>query len=513
MSDKTGKTTWLEALLNAAVDSIITIDHGGIIQSANRSTESLFGYSNKELVGSNVNILMPKPWAGQHDDYIRRYLESGEKHIIGTGREVLGKRKDGSTFPLHLSVSEFWNKEEVFFCGIIHDLTARKSTEHALRRSQRLEAIGQLTGGVAHDFNNLLTIITGNLELLELRIEDQIQLELLREAQEAAELGADLTNRLLAFARRSVLRPEIVDINALVGDVSNMLKRTLGSHVELDTSLAKGLWKTHADPGQVETALLNLAVNARDAMPSGGSLIVETTNAVIDKQYTAQEIDVEPGDYIRISVSDTGTGMSDDTLQKVIEPFFTTKKSGRGTGLGLSMVYGFAKQTGGNMTIYSELGFGTTVNLYLPRHVGTAEDTASDHGEIKSRSFQGDGELVLVVEDDPRVRKLTLQRLKVLNYRTISADDGNEALRLLGKTPDIDLVFSDLVMPGGISGYEVADIVHRQHPKMGVLLTSGYAEDLVHSEKLTSRSVRLLRKPYRQAELARALREALDDRS
>ncbi|MCP4998683.1 MAG: PAS domain S-box protein [Hyphomicrobiales bacterium] len=512
MSTKPVQATWLEALLEAAVDSIITIDRNGIIQSANKSAERLFGHTNKEFVGRNISFLMPEPWAHKHDEYIRNYLESGNKKIVGIGREVVGQKKDGSNFPLHLSVSEFWDGEDVYFCGIIHDLTARKTSERALQISQRLEAIGQLSGGVAHDFNNLLTVIVGNLELLEHKIEEPQQLELLREALEAAELGADLTDRLLAFAKRSILHPKVVDINALVSDLSGILKRTLGGQITFDATLAEGLWKTHADPGQVETALLNLVLNARDAMPNGGSLIVETCNADIDHNYTAKEVDVKPGDYIRISVSDTGTGMLDEVLNKVFEPFFTTKKAGGGTGLGLSMVYGFAKQSGGNITIYSENGFGTTVNLYLPRHEGAADASAKDTENAPAQSFQGSGELILVVEDDPRVRKLTLQRLEVLNYRTVSASDGKEALSLLRQKPDIDLVFTDLVMPGGVSGYEVADTVQQQYPKIGVLLTSGYAEDLVHSEELASRSVRLLRKPYRQAELARSVREAIDAR-
>ena len=513
MSKNSAKAAWLEALLEAAVDSILTIDDRGIIRTANRSAEALFGYSNDEMVGRNVSCLMPETWAENHDAYIRNYLDIGEGKIIGIGREVTGKKRDGTHFPLHLSVSEFRDGDSIYFCGIIHDLTARNASERALRMSQRLEAIGQLSGGVAHDFNNLLTVIVGNLELLEQRIAEPQQLELLQEALEAAELGADLTNRLLAFAKRSILRPKVVNINALVDDLSGILSRTLGSQIAFDASLADGLWKTLADPGQVETALLNLVVNARDAMPDGGSLIIETSNAVIDRNYGAPEIDVEPGDYIRLSVSDTGTGMPDDIVQQVFEPFFTTKKASGGTGLGLSIVYGFAKQSGGNLTIYSENGFGTTANLYLPRHDGTAETAGEEPDDKPAKSYLGSGELILVAEDDARVRKLTLQRLDVLNYRTVVANDGNEALRLLRENADIELVFTDLVMPGGLSGYEVADIVLKEYPNVSVLLTSGYAEDLVHSEQLASRSIQLLRKPYRQAELARILREILAARS
>jgi len=510
MSDETNRMTNLQALLDAAVDSIITIDGKATICSVNRSATGLFGYAAEEFIGRNVKMLMPEPWASEHDRYIRRYQETGQRHIIGIGREIQGLKKDGTVFPMHLSVGEFVDDGDVYYCGIIHDLTARKQAEQVLARSQRMEAVGQLTGGIAHDFNNLLAVITGNLELLEMQIDAPAQLDLLREAHAAAELGADLTNQLLAFARRSVLQPEVVNINRLIGGLSGMLKRTLGSHIEYGTSMYHELWATRVDPGQVETALLNLAVNARDAMPSGGSLMVETRNTTIDQHYAAREVDVMPGDYVRISVSDTGSGMPEDILQKVFEPFFTTKQSGRGTGLGLSMVYGFAKQSGGNATIYSEVGFGTTVNIYLPRHEAEAPVKNTENPGVRAGALGGSGELILVVEDDPRVMRLTIERLRVLNYRTVSATDGKQALEALSETPGIDLVFSDLVMPGGVSGYDVADIVRKRYPGIAVLLTSGYAEDLVHSDKLAERSVSLLRKPYRQSELARRLREALD---
>lgn len=509
-NDESKKMDELEALLDAAVDSIVTIDSSAIVQSANKSAEKLFGYPVDEMVGRNVSILMPDPWASRHDGYIRRYRETGEKRIIGLGREVEGRKKDGSIFPMHLSVTEFWANDSVFYCGIIHDLTDRKNAERALERSQRLEAAGQLTGGVAHDFNNLLTVITGNLELLEPQLDEPEQKALLREAQAAAEMGADLTSQLLAFARRGLLQPEVIDVNRMVQNLTSMLKRTLGGHIELQTALYTGLWATCVDPGKFENALINLAVNARDAMPTHGSLIIETSNVVIDAQYTAVEIGIAAGDYVRISVSDTGFGMADTTLQRAFEPFFTTKPAGRGTGLGLSMVYGFAKQSGGNVTIYSEEEIGTTINVYLPRHAVEEEPAKALHDGLKSDDNQGAGELILVVEDDPRVCRLTLERLKILNYRTVSASDGGEALEILDGTDGIDLVFTDLAMPGGISGYDVADHVRRHYPGIAILLTSGYAEDLMNAEKLGAHSIQLLRKPYKQSDLARLLREVLE---
>lgn len=503
------KLDMLEALLDAAIDSIITIDRHGIVQSANTSAEKLFGYRLADMVGRNVSFLMTEPWASEHDGYISRYRETGDRRIIGLGREVEGRKEDGSAFPIHLSVTEFWVDEEVFFCGIIRDLTDSKNTERALERSQRLEAAGQLTGGVAHDFNNLLTVITGNLELLELQISEPDQQVLLKEAQAAAEMGADLTSRLLAFARRGVLQPEVIDVNRLVQNLSSMLMRTLGGHIDLQTALGGDLWATCVDPGKFENALINLAVNARDAMPNHGTLIIETCNVAIDKKYAAVEVGIAAGDYVRISVSDTGTGMSDPTLQRAFEPFFTTKPAGQGTGLGLSMIYGFAKQSGGNVTIYSEEEIGTTINVYLPRHAEEEAPIRTPQDILQGDDFRGAGELILVVEDDPRVSRLTLERLDVLNYRTVAAKDGAEAIDMLAQTDGIDLVFTDLAMPGGLSGYDVADHVHRSYPETAVLLTSGYAEDLMNEQKLGAHSIQLLRKPYKQTDLARLLREVL----
>jgi PAS domain S-box-containing protein len=509
MPDQTNQIAKLEALLAAAVDAIITIDANAIIQSINRATEILFGYKEAELKGRNVKCLMPDRWAKEHDGYVSNYGETGEKRIIGIGRDVQGMKKDGSVFHMHLSVSEYVVDGEVFYTGIIHDLTDRKQAELTLVRSQKMEAVGQLTGGIAHDFNNLLTVITGNLELLEMHLSDPGQIELLQEAQEAAKLGSDLTNRLLAFARRSILQPQSTDINEQVKTMSNILSRTIGGNVEFETALAQQLWNAKVDPGQFESVLLNLAVNARDAMPSGGKLIVETANASIDDDYLATEAGVAMGDYVRVSVSDTGEGMSQNTLERVFEPFFTTKSAGKGSGLGLPMVYGFAKQSGGHAAIYSEIGVGTTVNIYLPRDA-VMSDGIRIHSGSKDGPILGKQQLILVVEDDPRVQKLSVQRLEALNYRCVTANNGSDALLAMEANPDIDLVFTDLVMPGGMSGYELTEHLGRHRPELPVLMTSGYAEDLLHADELSRHSIELLRKPYKIAELATMLEDLLN---
>ncbi|WP_162653376.1 PAS domain S-box protein [Lentilitoribacter sp. Alg239-R112] len=506
MPDRTHKVAKLDVLLEAAVDAIITINADGIVQSNNKASNNLFGYSGTELVGQNIKCLMSEHWASEHQDYIDAHFQTGENRIIGIGRDVQGKRKDGSVFPMHLSVSKYEVDGEVFFTGIIHDLTRRKQSEEALARSQKMEAIGQLTGGIAHDFNNLLTVIIGNLELVEMQMKDKSQLKLINEAQVAAESGADLIMRLLTFARKSVLQPQQTDLNGHITSMLSILSRTIGSDLELKTKLAEDLWSVKVDPGQFESAVINLAVNARDAMKSSGELFIETSNAIIDDKYLAKEAGIAEGQYVRISVSDTGEGMDAKTIEHVFEPFFTTKVPGKGTGLGLSMVHGFAKQSGGHVTVYSELGLGSTVNIYLPRgEQGYFKEIAKRQEKIQN----GNGQLILVVEDDLRVQRLTVERLEALNYRTVTADNGKQAIELLEQRGDIRLVFTDLVMPGGVSGYELAGYVGEKFPDLAILMTSGYAEDLVHADELTIRSINLLRKPYKLNDLAHMLRELL----
>ncbi|HSM42073.1 MAG TPA: PAS domain S-box protein [Afifellaceae bacterium] len=498
----------LAALLESAVDAIITIDAAGRIESVNPAAERLFHYSAKELGGRNVAVLMPEPDRSHHDEYIRHYLETGERQIIGIGREVIGRRSDGSTFPMHLAVSRYQVGGETFFTGIIHDLSDRRQAETALHQAQRMEAIGQLTGGIAHDFNNLLSVIIGNLELLEPRLAADEEREILGDAQEAAELGAKLTGRLLAFARQSILVPEAVDLNRLIVGLSDMLRRTIAADIDLSTVLGGDLWLTRSDPGQIENAVINLAINARDAMPSGGRLILETRNAEFIDLDVANELGLQPGQYVQLSVTDTGTGMPPEIRDRAIEPFFTTKEAGRGTGLGLPMVYGFARQSGGDVTIYSEAGKGTTVNIYLPR---AEPGDAGDDRLPPTEQLAGQGERILVVEDDSRVRLLTLRRLRSLGYKAFEASNGPEALDVFEKNRPIDLVFSDLVMPGGLSGRQLCNEIRNRHGDVRVLLTSGYAEELVRGDMLESERIGILRKPYRTADLAAAIHKVLSE--
>ncbi len=474
----------------------------------------MFGYEAADLEGQNVKILMPEPYRAEHDGYLANYAGTGVKKIIGIGREVTGRRKDGTTFPLHLAVSEFEADGRRYFTGMIQDISDRKHVEEALRESERrfaqaqkMEAVGQLTGGIAHDFNNLLLVISGNLELLEPHLTRDASRDLLKDAQDAAALGSKLTDQLLTFARRRHLDPQVIHLNDLVVGITDMLRRTLGQHISLSTSLAREIWPTRADPGQFQSAIVNMAVNSRDAMPQGGKLVVETRNILLGRDHADFQSELMPGEYVQLSISDTGTGMPPEVRDRVFEPFFTTKEKGRGTGLGLAMVYGFVKQSGGHVTIYSEGGLGTTINLYLPRAeaVSATAAPAVPRSDLDPQAR----ETILVVEDDARVRQLTIRRLELIGYQVLEAPDGPTALDILGGNDPIDLVFTDLIMPGGLSGREVAMRARQLRPGIKVLLTSGYAEELIHGDELQREQLKVLRKPYQQADLAAALRDVL----
>ena len=498
----------LRSVLETAPDAIITIDQHGIIQSFSDAAARLFGYAAGEVIGNNINMLMPSPYREQHDSYLARYLKTGEKHIIGIGRKVEARRKDGTVFPMELAVGEVNLGGGRLFTGFIRDLTARVKLENELRQSQKMEAIGQLTGGIAHDFNNLLTVISGNLELLERRIAENEGREILKEAQDASHLGAELSRRLLAFGRRQSLLPKATDINSLVVGMIDLLRRTLNATIEIETKTADDLLPVMVDAGQVENALLNLAVNARDAMPKGGRLIIETARTEINDESAGAYPELAKGRYVTLSVTDTGVGMSDAVKQRAFEPFYTTKGPGAGTGLGLSMVYGFVKQSGGHIQIYSEVGHGTTIRLYLPAQSPEAPNGAEAaglaHVGVKT------GETVLAVEDDPRVRRVSVRRLKELGYRVIETDSGPAALVVLTGDAKVDIMFTDVVMAGGMTGIELAQEARKHRPDLKVLFTSGFAEPAVVQNGMLTTNSGWLGKPHNIGELQAKLRELLD---
>ena len=497
----------LLSILDTVPEAMVVIDEAGIMMSFSKAAEKLFGYAADEVCGRNVKVLMPDPDRGRHDGYIGRYLATGERRIIGFGRVVTGQRKDGTTFPMELAVGEAAANGQRIFTGFIRDLTSRHRMEEELRQSQKMEAVGQLTGGIAHDFNNLLTVISGNLEMIERRLEDSRLRELVREAQGAADDGAKLTGQLLAFGRRQALNAKLTDIGELVSAFSELLHRTLGESIELQTVVTGHSLTALVDTTQLQNALLNLALNARDAMPRGGRLKVEIARIHLDPDYVQMYPQVRLGDYVLISVSDTGVGMTEEVKQRAFDPFFTTKGVGAGTGLGLSMVYGFARQSGGHVQLYSELNEGTTVRLFLPAANPVSVPDAGNVDPVPAAKPSAD-ECILVVEDDARVRRVVVARLEEEGYRVIQAANGKEALSLVATHPEIRLLFTDIIMPGGMFGDELAREARILRPGLKVLFTSGYAEPSLAGRELAEGS--WLKKPYTARELASRLRGLLD---
>ncbi|MBO9582003.1 MAG: CHASE3 domain-containing protein [Sphingobium sp.] len=390
-------------------------------------------------------------------------------------------------------------------------IAQRAQAESQVRQLQKMEAVGQLTGGIAHDFNNMLAIITGSLDLARLRLKrDDVgaTLKCIDNAQEGAQRAASLTAQLLAFARSQPLEPRIIEPNRLVGSMSELLRRTLGERIEIETVLADGLWRVNADPAQIESALVNLAVNARDAMPDGGKLTIETANSELDDRYARTHEDVRPGQYVMLSVTDTGTGMPQDVIDRAFEPFFTTKDVGRGTGLGLSQVFGFVKQSNGHLKIYSELGKGTTVRVYLPRYVGDAASTElRERDESIMRAV--DGEVILVAEDDAEVRAMTVGMLAELGYRVIETGSGAEALAMLEKGGEVTLLFTDIVMPG-MTGRELAEKAIAIRPSLKLLYTTGYTRNSIVHNGMVDQGIAFIQKPFALFGLSRKLREVID---
>jgi len=501
----------LRSILDTVPEAMVVIDESGTITSFSAAAERLFGFKTGEVIGHNVKMLMPEPDRGAHDGYMERYLETGERRIIGYGRVVTGQKKDGTHFPMELAIGEARAAGRRIFTGFIRDLTSRHRIEEELRQAHKMEAVGQLTGGIAHDFNNLLTVVSGNLEMIERRLTDDRARALLREAQGAAEDGAKLTAQLLAFGRKQPLNAKLADVGQLVSRFSDLLRRALGETIELRTIVSGAPGAALVDASQLQNALLNLALNARDAMPRGGRLTVEVSAAKLDADYASMYPEVRTGSYVLISVTDTGAGMPAEVRQRAFEPFFTTKGVGAGTGLGLSMVYGFTKQSGGHVQIYSEVGQGTSVRLFLPAAsmVAPQAEPVSADGHLPPSGLPGGSETILVVEDDARVRRVAVARLEDMTYRVLQAETAAEALGVLGAHPEVALLFTDIVMPGGMSGDELAREARKLRPGLKIIMTSGFAEPSVAVRELAAEAS-WLKKPYSAMELAVRIRELLD---
>jgi PAS domain S-box-containing protein len=492
-----------ERIWNSTTDLMGTAGTDGYLKSVNPAWSRLLGYTEAELLERPfTDIIDP----ADHP----KVVATVERLVRGEAVDDLEDRlihKDGSASLIAWSAEPAG--ENFYIVG--RNVTQQRLAEDALRQAQKMEAVGQLTGGIAHDFNNLLQGITGSLDLVQKRISQGRTNELERfisGAMTAANRAAALTHRLLAFSRRQPLDPRPVKANPLVASMEDLLRRTLGERIELELVLSGGLWLTLCDPNQLESALLNLAINARDAMPDGGKLIIETNNAHLDNVYVARQRDVRAGQYICIGVTDTGIGMSEETIAKAFEPFFTTKPIGQGTGLGLSMIYGFARQSEGYAKIYSELGKGTTFKLYLPRHRGeTADDDAMP--ELSDAHSAYVGETVLVVEDEPVVRGLIVELLMELGYHTLEASDGPKGLEVLQSKRHIDLLVTDIGLPG-LNGRQVADAGRLLRPKLKILFMTGYAENAALASGFLDHGMAMITKPFAMEAFATRVRETLE---
>jgi PAS domain S-box-containing protein len=443
-----------------------------------------------------------------------RVMQRGGEYEV----QARARRPNGEDWIMHAWGQAFVDSsgQLLTMMGVAQDVTERvqaeerqRGLEAELRQSQKMQAIGQLTGGVAHDFNNLLTVILGNLdEIRDQLLGRPLGIELLAQVQQAASQAAELTQRLSAFSRQQPLQPRVIDAGRLVANLESLLRRTLGVDIAIEVVQGARLWSSEVDPAQLENALLNLAVNARDAMPDGGKLRIETENVRIDPDEAEEEL--RPGEYVLVSVTDNGVGMPEQVLHRAFDPFFTTKGPGRGTGLGLSMVYGFVKQTGGHVRLWSKPGVGTSARIYLPRSLQPAQPTEAPRAAHEDP--RGSGEAILVVEDDPHVRSLTVRMLERLGYRVHLAEDGPTALARLEEHSDISLLFTDIVLPRGMNGVELSKIVRRLRPDLPVLYTSGYTENAVIHHGRLDPGVQLLEKPFTRADLARHVRLAFSQK-
>jgi PAS domain S-box-containing protein len=495
-------------IVDTALDAFVQMDEAGAVLDWNRQAEQIFGWPRQAVLGRPLaELIIPETSREAHRNGLAHFLGSGTGPILGRRVEVDALTREGETIKVELSVTALRRRGGFVFNAFIRDITEKLAVEDRLRQSQKMEAIGQLTGGIAHDFNNILTVITGTIEILAEGVAKEPQLaRVATMIDEAAARGAELTQHLLAFARRQPLQPRKTDVNALIVDTVKLLRPTLGEQIEIELAFEDTACLAQVDPTQLATAMLNLALNARDAMPGGGKLVLETGSAYLDESYAGRHGDVRPGPYTLIAVSDTGTGIPAALLDKVFDPFVTSKGPGKGTGLGLSMVYGFVKQSAGHIKIYSEEDHGTTVKIYLPPASGAAVPAEL----APAPAGQGGSETILAVEDDPLVRNYVMAQLRALGYTALAAGNATEALALIDAYPEIDLLFTDIIMPGSMNGRQLADEVRKRRPRCKLLFTSGYTENaIIHHGRLDP-GVLLLAKPYRKANLAQMLRQALD---
>jgi PAS domain S-box-containing protein len=517
----------LAGLLEAAPDAMMCVTQDGRLVLVNTQAERLFGYARADLLGELVEILVPVGKRGIHAGHRATYLADPRPRPMGLGMQLAGRRRDGSTFPAEISLSAIDTDQGTLVIAAVRDITERLEyqalqerlrnqaerdrLEQRLRQSERLESLGQLAGGVAHDFNNLLGAITNYAAFVAEEVATEAGqprwksvLGDVEQIQLAAQRATELTRQLLAFARREVVQLQVVSLNEVITGVQQLLVRTLGEHIELSTVLADDLHPVLADPGQIEQVLVNLAVNARDAMPAGGKLTIETANTLVDEAYAEGRADLSPGWYARMRISDTGTGMPQEIIDRAFEPFFTTKPNGQGTGLGLATAYGIITQAGGTLRIYSEPGLGTTLNALLP-----VTDQVRRDLSVPAQPAGGNGQTVLVVEDAAAMREVTSRLLARNGFKVLVAGDGPAALALLASQPGgIDVLLTDVIMPH-MPGREVADQVRARQPGVRVLFMSGYTQGMLSTQGVLEPGVHLLEKPFTETVLLTKLNEVL----
>jgi two-component system cell cycle sensor histidine kinase/response regulator CckA len=502
-------------IADAASDAIITIDGESRILAVNRAVERIFGYRPDELVGQLLTMLMPEYLRQVHRAALRRYLETGIRHLNWAAVELPGLHRDGHEVPVEISFGESKGPGGHTFTAILRDISDRKAAEGALRRSeqqllqaQKMEAVGRLAGGIAHDFNNLLTVLAGAVHyLLDHHPDGTPDHDDLVAIKDASERATALTDQLLAFSRRQVLQPVELDINDVVRRTEVLLRRLIGEHIDVVLGLDDALGAVKADPTQLEQVLLNLAINARDAMPEGGTLRFETSNVTVDGDYASTHLGLDPGPYVMLAVTDTGHGMDPITKAQIFEPFFTTKEAGKGTGLGLATVYGIVKQSGGSIYVYSEPGHGTTFKVYLPC-IGSRA-ASEEHADLAGGAARR-GEVVLLAEDRADVRRFTARVLRECGYEVLEAESGEAALALArDHAGPVHVLLSDAVMPG-MSGKILAERLRATQPEMRVVFMSGYTDDAVLARDVVESGITFLQKPFTPVRLAAAVRSVLD---
>ncbi|UUX94407.1 histidine kinase famiy protein [Aquabacterium sp. J223] len=506
-ADRHGRDIFFAAVETTRMPMVITDPRqpDNPIVFANHAFLQMTGYEPEEVLGRNCRFLQGPETDRAAVAEVRQAISHGREHAV----EILNYRKDGSSFWNALFVTPLYDNEGglIYFFSSQLDVSRRRDAETALSQAQKMEALGQLTGGIAHDFNNLLQVIAGNVDVLERRmrklgLDDEVLTKALTGARQGTNKSAALTQQLLSFARKQQLSGRVINLNELAQNTAELARRTLGGSVELVLPLADGLWNCRIDPTQAEVALLNLLLNSRDAMPQGGRITLRTENLLIDDAGAALRTLPAPGPYVGISVSDTGQGIPPEAQARVLDPFFTTKPAGSGTGLGLSMVYGFVKQSGGALTLYSEVGVGTTVTLYFP-----ATEDAAWRPVPPSRSVQAGDERVLVVDDRPEIAEMAAMMLREVGYTVVECHSAKDALRLLDGEDGFDLLLTDLIMPGGMNGVVLAREARQRHPKLKVLLMTGFADGL--PDKWGGRNFELIFKPYSQGDLTSKVRRVL----